>query len=152
MYLCLIFLSLISFKFADLLKHSFYKTYFDIACLTYLFTFNLNCRYFIRDFITWKHLPSIIMNYTIYLSTQISNLFLIQGYQLNMIKRTDFKPMQWWNPYVGDCFFIVESLLVFYCQHCFDNIMVSTYKTLNKTQTWIFVCLLYVSEYEVFIF
>ena len=39
-------------------------------------------------------------------------LFLIQGSQPPiMIKWMDFQPMQWCNPYKGDCFSIVESPL-----------------------------------------
>ena len=38
-------------------------------------------------------------------------LFLIQGSQPIMIKWINFQPI-WWNPYKGDRFFIVESLLV----------------------------------------
>ena len=39
-------------------------------------------------------------------------LFLIQGSQSIMIKRRDFKTMQWWNTYKGDCFSIVKPLLI----------------------------------------
>ena len=71
-----------------------------------------------RDFIIEQQLPRWIWNIenilqTPYPSMQLNKLtlILIQISQSIMINWRDFQPMQWLNPYKGDCFSIVRSTL-----------------------------------------